>query len=88
MPDPLDRTVVHYALNDARAVKGGVETFGRMLAKIFREVVYMTPGTRDEARVRAERLAVVCDNQHVLEWPADIPVIGFQHGVAQGPARP
>ena len=41
----------------------------------------MTPKTRDEALVRERRLPVVCDNQWVLDWPADIPVIGFQHGV-------
>ncbi len=43
----------------------------------------MTPQTRDEALVVAERLPVVCDNQFVLDWPESIPVIGFQHGVAR-----
>jgi len=79
----LDRRIVHYALNDPREVRGGVETFGRTLAQIFREVLYMTPKTRDEALVRAERLPVICDNQWVLDWPESIPVVGFQHGVAR-----
>lgn len=83
MPDPLDRTIVHFALNDPRDTRGGVETFGRTLGRFFREVVYMTPKTLDVARIRAERLPVVCDNQWVLEIPHDLPAIGFQHGVAR-----
>jgi hypothetical protein len=83
VPDPLDRTIVHFALNDPREVRGGVETFGRTLGRFFREVVYMTPKTLDVGRIRAERLPVVCDNQWVLAIPAELPVIGFQHGVAR-----
>jgi hypothetical protein len=83
MPEPLDRAIVHYALNDPREVRGGVETFARTLTRFFREVIYMTPRTRDERLVRERRLPVVCDNQWVLDWPNDIPVIGFQHGVAR-----
>ncbi|HEX6766791.1 MAG TPA: glycosyltransferase [Polyangiaceae bacterium] len=77
----IERTVVHYSQHDPREWSGGVETFGRRLARVFREVVYMTPATRDEARVRSQRLPVICDNQYVLDWPPDVPVIGFQHGV-------
>jgi hypothetical protein len=77
----IDRTVVHYALHDPRGFRGGVETFARRLALVFREVLYMTPATRDEELVRARRLPVICDNHFVLDWPEDIPVIGFQHGV-------
>jgi len=87
MPEPLDRAVVHYALNDPRVVRGGVETFARTLGRFFREVVYMTPGTRDERLVRERRLPVVCDNHWVLDWPESIPVIGFQHGVAHVKAK-
>ena len=83
MPEPLDRAVVHYALNDPRVVRGGVETFALTLRKFFREVLYMTPATRDEALVRERRLPVICDNHWVLDWPEGIPVIGFQHGVAR-----
>jgi hypothetical protein len=49
---------------------------------MFEEVTFMTPATLDVRRVRREGLRVICDNQHVLDWPADMPVIGFQHGVA------
>lgn len=77
----VPRTIVHYALNDPRVARGGVETFGRTLASMFDEVLFMTPATRDEHLVRERRLPVICDNQFVLDWPEDIPVIGFQHGV-------
>ncbi len=83
MSDSLDRTIVHFALNDPREVRGGVETFGRTLQRFFRDVVYMTKKTLDIPRIRAERLPVVCDNQWVLEIPSDLPAIGFQHGVAR-----
>jgi hypothetical protein len=41
----------------------------------------MTPKTRNLELVRARRLPVIADNQWVLDWPEDVPVIGFQHGV-------
>jgi hypothetical protein len=78
----LDRSIVHYALHDPRAVRGGVETFARTLESIFREVRYMTPETLDLELIRRERLPVICDNQWVLDIPENIPAIGFQHGVA------
>jgi Glycosyl transferases group 1 len=81
MSDLRDRAIVHYALNDPRLVKGGVETFAQNLGLVFGEVMYMTPATRDLELVRSRRLPVVCDNQWVLDWPEDVPVIGFQHGV-------
>jgi hypothetical protein len=83
MATRIDRTVVHYSKNDPRSYRGGVESFARNLELIFERVEFMTPATRDEARVRRERLPVVCDNQMVLDWPDDIAVIGFQHGVAR-----
>ena len=42
----------------------------------------MTPATLDLELVRARRLTVICDNQWVLDIPDEIPVVGFQHGVA------
>jgi hypothetical protein len=78
----LERSIVHYALHDPRSMPGGVETFARNLELIFREVRYMTPGNLDLELIRRERLPVICDNQWVVDIPADIPAIGFQHGVA------
>jgi hypothetical protein len=82
MSTQIARTVVHYALHDPRTHTGGVETFARNLGLVFERVQYMTPETIDIARVRAERLPVICDNHWVTDWPADVPVIGFQHGMA------
>lgn len=82
MKSRIAQTIVHYGQNDPRTTTGGVETFARNLSMFFDEVLFMTPATRDEALVRNRKLAVVCDNHHVLDWPSDIPVIGFQHGVA------
>ena len=78
---PLPYHVVHYSKEDPRTTTGGVQTFARSLELTFERVSYMTPQDRDEARVRAEGLPVICDNQTALDWPAAIPVIGFQHGV-------
>ena len=78
----IPRTIVHYGRYDPRTHTGGVETFARNLGLAFENVVFMTPETRDENLVLQQRWPVLCDNQHVLDWPAHIPVIGFQHGVA------
>lgn len=83
----IQRTVVHYGDNDPFAVTGGVETFARNLCAVFEEVVYITPRARNIERVRGGCLPVICDNQRALDWPTDIPVIGFQHGVAADKAR-
>jgi hypothetical protein len=77
-----ERTVVHFGKHDPRAKTGGVEAFARNLALVFREVLFMTPASADFARVRREKLPLICDNQHLRHVPADIPAIGFQHGVA------
>ena len=82
MASRIPRTVVHYSAHDPRAFRGGVESFARNLRLIFDEVLFMTPKTRDESLVRREALPVICDNQMVLDWPRDLRVIGFQHGVA------
>lgn len=79
----LPYRIVHYSQQDPRAHVGGVETFARSLGLIFEEVEFMTPATLDVERVRRQRLPVVCDNHFVLDFPADVPVIGFQHGVAR-----
>ena len=73
--------IVHYSQSDPENTSGGVETFARNLRLVFDEVTFMTPRTLDIARVRAENLHVICDNQRVVDWPVDLPVIGFQHGV-------
>lgn len=77
----IPRTVVHYSKNDPRTYRGGVESFARNLGLVFDKVEFMTPRSRDLARVRQQRLPVICDNQMVLDWPRDMTVIGFQHGV-------
>jgi glycosyltransferase involved in cell wall biosynthesis len=78
----IDRRVVHYGLNDPRTTAGGVETFARNLGLVFEDVRFMTPDTLDVALVKRERLPVICDNHHVLDWPDDVPLIGFRHGMA------
>jgi len=83
----IPRQVVHYSRLDPATHRGGVESFAQNLRLVFEKVEFMTPETRDEARVRRERLPVICDNQHVLDWPKDLPVIGFRHGVAWRKAR-
>jgi len=87
MAQRISRRVVHYSAHDPRTSRGGVESFGLNLRLIFDEVLFMTPRTRDEALVRDQRLPVICDNQLVLDWPVDLRVIGFQHGVAWRKAR-
>jgi hypothetical protein len=87
MQTRIPRKVVHYSRLDPETNRGGVESFARNLRLCFEEVEFMTPSTRDEARVKRERLAVICDNQTVLDWPTDVPLIGFRHGVAWRKAR-
>lgn len=79
----LPLTVVHYGANDPETHRGGVEAFARNLRLIFERVELWHPRSLDVERVRRERLMVVCDNHWVLDWPHDIPVVGFQHGVAE-----
>jgi hypothetical protein len=79
--------VVHYGKNDPETHRGGVEAFARNLGLVFEDVAFMHPGTLDVERVRAEGRMVVCDNQWVVDWPDDLPVVGFQHGVAAVKAK-
>ena len=78
----LPLKVVHYGKNDPATHRGGVESFARNLRLIFEDVTFMQPETLDIDRVLSERRMVICDNQWVLDWPENIPVVGFQHGVA------
>ena len=73
---------MHFGKHDPRARTGGVEAFARNLGLVFREVLFMTPASADFARVRRERLPLICDNQFLRHVPVDLPAIGFQHGVA------
>jgi len=82
MPTRIPRSVIHYSSLDPETTAGGVESFARNLRLCFEHVEFMTPSTLDAERVRRERLPVICDNHMVLDWPADIPLIGFRHGVA------
>ncbi len=79
--------VVHYGKNDPETHRGGVEAFARNLRLVFEDVTFMHPGTLDVERVRAEKRMVICDNQWVVDWPEDIRVVGFQHGVAAVKAK-
>ncbi|HWB74396.1 MAG TPA: hypothetical protein VG755_05565 [Nannocystaceae bacterium] len=81
--DRLPLTIVHYGANDPETHRGGVESFARNLRLVFDEVLLWHPAVRDVERVRREQLLVVCDNHWVLDWPDDLRVVGFQHGVAE-----
>jgi len=80
--DRLPLTIVHYGANDPETHRGGVESFARNLRLVFEQVELWHPKVLDVERVRRDRLMVVCDNHWVLDWPDDLPVVGFQHGVA------
>lgn len=74
--------VCHHGRHDPRHKVGGVETFARNLGLVFEEVLFSTtraPLVREATR---RGIPIVCDNQTVLDWPDELPVIGFQHGVA------
>lgn len=79
----LPLTVIHYSREDPRSSVGGVQRFARNLERIFAEVRFLTPGSPGRAAALESRLPIICDNHFVLDWPAEHPVIGFQHGVAE-----
>lgn len=82
--DRLPLTVIHYSRYDPRTTTGGVERFALTLERIFERVEYLTPGgVRERRDAIARHVPVICDNQCVLDWPDDHPVIGFQHGVGR-----
>jgi hypothetical protein len=74
--------VAHYGRNDPATRVGGVETFARNLGLVFEEVALLHPRSPDLRAWASRGIPIVCDNQRVLDWPAAVPVIGFQHGVA------
>jgi hypothetical protein len=78
----LPIAVAHYGRHDPTTHVGGVETFARNLRLVFEDVALLHPKS-SELRAWASRGSpIVCDNHTVLDWPARVPVIGFQHGVA------
>lgn len=79
----IPRTVVHLAKHDPDEHVGGVSAFARNLRLVFEEVVMFSAERQDWARVGEQRLPVICDNQWVSRAPRGVPVIGFQHGVAE-----
>ncbi len=78
----LPFAVAHYGRHDPTTHVGGVETFARNLRLIFDEVELLHPGTPRLAIWARRKVPIICDNQTVTDWPSDVPVIGFQHGVA------
>jgi|GEM_PF-1386127 len=80
---PCPYPVAHYSMNDPASGAGGVETFALGLQRVFGKISYLTPDTLNTNELRMEKTVLICDNQHVLDIPEDIPVIGFQHGVAE-----
>ena len=78
----LPIAVAHYGRHDPTTHVGGVETFARNLRLIFEEVALLHPKSPDLRAWARRGLPIVCDNQTVLDWPPEVPVIGFQHGVA------
>ncbi|MCA9649556.1 MAG: hypothetical protein KC501_06580 [Myxococcales bacterium] len=78
----LPIAVAHYGRNDPTTHVGGVETFARNLRLVFEEVALLHPKSPKLADWRRRGAPIICDNQTVLDWPDEVPVIGFQHGVA------
>jgi hypothetical protein len=78
----LPLSVIHYSREDPRASIGGVQSFARNLERLFAEVRFLTPRSRNRRAALQSRVPIICDNQLVLDWPPEHPVIGFQHGVA------
>jgi glycosyltransferase involved in cell wall biosynthesis len=85
--DPLPLRVVHHGRRNPADRPGGVETFARALRLVFADVVFTWTGHPDLPALARDRALVVCDNDTVLDWPSDLPLIGFQHGVAAEKAR-
>lgn len=78
----LSLSVIHYSREDPRTSIGGVQGFARTLERLFAEVRFLTPRSRNRRAAITSRVPIICDNQLVLDWPPEHPVIGFQHGVA------
>jgi hypothetical protein len=80
--EPLPLRVVHHGRRNPDERPGGVEAFARALRLVFADVVFTWTGHRDLPALARDRALVVCDNDTVLDWPSDVPLVGFQHGVA------
>jgi hypothetical protein len=78
----LPLPVIHYSRDDPRTTVGGVQRFARNLERIFAEVRYLTPDSPGREQAARSGIPIICDNQLVRDWPEEVPVIGFQHGVA------
>ncbi len=79
--------VAHYGRFDPRHRTGGVETFARNLETVFERVEFLTPGSSRSRAAFEEGIPIICDNHMVRDVPGEIPVVGFQHGVAHDKAR-
>ncbi|MEM9462790.1 MAG: hypothetical protein AAGF11_52100 [Myxococcota bacterium] len=79
---PLPIAVAHYGRHDPTTHVGGVETFARNLRLLFEEVVLLHPKAPDLEGWARRGVPIICDNQTVTDWPDEVPLIGFQHGVA------
>jgi len=78
----LPIAVAHYGRNDPTTHVGGVETFARNLRLIFEDVALLHPKSPELESWRRRGLPIICDNQTVMDWVPEVPLIGFQHGVA------
>jgi hypothetical protein len=74
--------VAHYGRRDPAGALGGVEAFARRLSQVFAQVELVWPGAPGLAALVRDRTPIVCDNDTALDWPPDVPLVAFQHGVA------
>jgi hypothetical protein len=74
--------VVHHSRQDPNGKPGGVEAFACRLREIFEQVEMTWTGHPDIRALARDRAIVICDNDTALDWPRDMPIIAFQHGVA------
>jgi len=79
--------ICHHGRHDPRHHVGGVETFARNLGLVFEEVLFSTTKAPLLREAMARGIPIVCDNQTVLDWPPEVHVLGFQHGVAAEKVR-
>ena len=79
--------VAHYGRFDPRIKTGGVETFARNLGSVFEQIEFLTPDSPHLRATAEAGIPIICDNQMVRDLPSEIPVIGFQHGVAHEKAQ-
>ncbi|MBK8237452.1 MAG: glycosyltransferase [Deltaproteobacteria bacterium] len=80
--EKLPLRVVHYGRRDPSRGAGGVEAFARRLALVFDEVEFAWPGHPQLGALARDRAIIICDNDTALDWPRELPLVAFQHGVA------